>query len=70
MDKSAWRDREEVLISYVRYIDKGHFAKEMLFCKRLESTTTSKDIYNELTNYLDVNDTNKKHNILWCRWRP
>src|SRR5699024_4958724 len=42
MDESTLRDNESVLISYVRYIDKGNFAEEMLFCKRLESTTTSK----------------------------
>jgi hypothetical protein len=43
MDESTLRDGEAVLITYVRYIDKGDFAEEM-FCKSLESTTTSKDI--------------------------
>ncbi|GFT99451.1 u3 small nucleolar RNA-interacting protein 2 [Trichonephila clavipes] len=33
MDESTFRDSEAVLITYVRYIDKGHFAEEM-FCKR------------------------------------
>ncbi|GFU23368.1 SCAN domain-containing protein 3 [Trichonephila clavipes] len=37
----------------------------MLFCKRLESTTTSKDIFNKLKNYLDVNDIPMK-NITSC----
>ncbi|CAK9816162.1 SCAN domain-containing protein 3 [Anthophora plagiata] len=65
LDVSTLRDSEAVLITYVRYIDKGHFAEEMLFCKRLESTTTSKDIYNKLKNYLDVNDIPMK-NITSC----
>ncbi|GFX83102.1 SCAN domain-containing protein 3 [Trichonephila clavipes] len=56
MDESTLRDSEAALITYVRYIDKGHFAEEMLFCKILESTTTSKDIFNKLNKYLDVND--------------
>ena len=38
----ALRGSEAVLTTYVRYIDEGHFAEEM-FCKRLESTTPSKD---------------------------
>ena len=54
MDESTLRDSEAVLIVYIRYIDKGDFAEEMLFCVSLESTTTAKDIYNKLKNYLDV----------------
>ncbi|GFS67782.1 SCAN domain-containing protein 3 [Nephila pilipes] len=50
MDESTLRDSEAVLITNVRYIDESHFAEEM-FCKGLESTT-SKDIYNKLKNYL------------------
>ncbi|GFT97099.1 protein ZBED8 [Trichonephila clavipes] len=65
MDESTLRDSEAVLITYARYIDKGHFAEEMLFCKRLESTTTSKDIFNKLKNYLDANDIPMK-NITSC----
>ncbi|GFV62386.1 protein ZBED8 [Trichonephila clavipes] len=65
MDKSTLRNSNAVLITYVRYIDKGHFAEEMLFCKRLESTTTSKDIFNRLKNYLYVNDIQMK-NITSC----
>ena len=33
----------------------------MLFCKSLESTTTSKGIYNKLKNYLDVNNIPMKY---------
>ncbi|CAL1531318.1 unnamed protein product [Lymnaea stagnalis] len=44
MDDSALRDSQAVSITYVRSIDKGHFAEEMLFCKSLESTATAKDI--------------------------
>ncbi|GFT59487.1 SCAN domain-containing protein 3 [Nephila pilipes] len=65
MDESTLRDSEAVLITYVSYIDEGHFAEEMLFCKRLESTTTSKDIYNKLKNYLDANYI-PKINITSC----
>lgn len=65
MDESTLRDSEAVLITYVRYIDKGDFAEEMLFCKSLESTTTSKDIYSKLKNYLDVNNIPMK-NITSC----
>ncbi|GFU08452.1 SCAN domain-containing protein 3 [Nephila pilipes] len=43
LDESTLRDSEAVLITYVRYVDKGDFAEEVLFCKSLESTTTSKD---------------------------
>ncbi|XP_071042653.1 protein FAM200A-like [Parasteatoda tepidariorum] len=64
-DESTLIDSVAVLITYVRYIDKGHFAEEMLFCKRLESTTTSKDIYNKLKTYLDVNNIPMK-NITSC----
>ncbi|GFW51603.1 SCAN domain-containing protein 3 [Trichonephila clavipes] len=65
IDGSTLKDSEAVLITYVRYIDKGHFAEEMLFCKILESTTTSKDIFNKLKIYLDVNDIPMK-NISSC----
>lgn len=65
MDESTLRDSEAILITYVRYIDKGDFAEEMLFCKSLESTTTSKDIYSKLKNYLDVNNIPMK-NITSC----
>ncbi|GFT75634.1 SCAN domain-containing protein 3 [Nephila pilipes] len=63
MDESTLRNSEAVLITNVRYIDESHFAEEM-FCKGLESTT-SKDIYNKLKNYLDVNDIEMK-NITSC----
>ncbi|GFQ72054.1 SCAN domain-containing protein 3 [Trichonephila clavata] len=43
LDESALRDREVVLLTYARYCDKDNFAEEMLFCKPLESTVTSKD---------------------------
>ncbi|GFV21807.1 protein ZBED8 [Trichonephila clavipes] len=65
MDESTLRDSEAALITYVRYIDKEHFAEEILFFKRLESTTTFKDIFNKLKNYLDVNDIPMK-NITSC----
>ncbi|CAL1546704.1 unnamed protein product, partial [Lymnaea stagnalis] len=42
--RSILRAGETVLITYVRYIDKGEIAEEVLFCKSLESITTVKDI--------------------------
>ncbi|XP_067124482.1 protein FAM200A-like [Centruroides vittatus] len=65
MDESTLRDSEAVLITCVRYIEKGEFAEEMLFWKSLESTTTSKDIYSKLKNHLDVNNIPMK-NITSC----
>jgi hypothetical protein len=44
-----------VLISYVRYIDKDEFVEEFLFCLKLEGSTTARDIFNILKNYLDSN---------------
>ena len=41
------------MLAYVRYINKGEIAEEMLFCKSLETTTTATDIY-KLKHYLDV----------------
>ena len=37
-------DNESLLLAHVRYIDKRKFAKEILFCESLESTTTATDI--------------------------
>ncbi|CAH1099092.1 unnamed protein product [Psylliodes chrysocephalus] len=65
MDESTLRDSEAALLAYVRYIENGEFAEEMLFCKLLESTTTSKDIYNKLKDYLNVNDISMQ-NITSC----
>ncbi|CAI9720670.1 Hypothetical predicted protein [Octopus vulgaris] len=45
MDESTLRNREVVLLTYARYIDKGEFAEEMIFCKSLESTTTTTDMH-------------------------
>ncbi|CAK9832791.1 Zinc finger MYM-type protein 6 [Anthophora retusa] len=65
MDESTLRDSEAVLITYVRFIDEGRFAEEMLFCKKLESTTRSRDIYNIFKEYLDVNSIPIK-NVTSC----
>ncbi|XP_067125953.1 SCAN domain-containing protein 3-like [Centruroides vittatus] len=65
MDESTLRDSETVLITYVRYIERGQFAEEMLFCKQLESTTKSRDIYNIFKCYLDDNEIPMK-NVISC----
>ncbi|GFT13251.1 uncharacterized protein TNCV_4077061 [Trichonephila clavipes] len=48
MDELTQRDREVVLLVYARYIDKGEF------CKSLETTDFTADIYvcGQLNNYL------------------
>ena len=51
MDESTPRDWMVALIACARYIDKGEFAKEMVCCKSLETTTSAADIYGTLTNY-------------------
>ncbi|GFX77519.1 SCAN domain-containing protein 3 [Trichonephila clavipes] len=61
---SSLRDSETVLVTYVRCVKKGDFAEEM-FCKSLEITTTSKDVYNKLEAYLGVNNIPMK-NITSC----
>ncbi|CAB4059853.1 unnamed protein product [Lepeophtheirus salmonis] len=65
MDESTLRDSEVVLLAYARYIDKGDFAKEMLFCKSLDTTTSAADIYGKLANYLHVNNI-PIENIIFC----
>ncbi|XP_067137758.1 protein FAM200C-like [Centruroides vittatus] len=65
MDESTLRDSEAVLITYVRYIERGQFAEEMLFCKQLERTTKSRDIYNIFKCYLDDNEIPMK-NVISC----
>jgi len=65
MDETTLRDSEAVLIVYVRYIDQGQFAEEMLFCKKLDSTTKSIDIYKRFKEYLDVNGIPMK-NVTSC----
>ncbi|CAB4067508.1 unnamed protein product [Lepeophtheirus salmonis] len=63
--ESTLRDREVALLAYARYIDEGEFAKEMLFCKSLETTTSAANIYGKLANYLDANNTHME-NIISC----
>ena len=65
MDKSTVSDSEALLLAYVRYIDKGKFAKNILFCELLETTTTATDIYNKLKHYLDVKNITME-NITSC----
>ncbi|GFQ86541.1 SCAN domain-containing protein 3 [Trichonephila clavata] len=64
LNESTLRDSEAVLIIYLRYVYKGNFAEEM-FCKSLESTTTSKDIFNKLKTFSDSNNIPMK-NITSC----
>ncbi|CAB4068072.1 unnamed protein product [Lepeophtheirus salmonis] len=65
MDESTPRDSEIVLLAYARYIDNGEFAEEMLFCKSLETPTSTADIYGKLTNYLHINNISME-NIISC----
>ena len=65
MDESTIRDSEALLLAYVRYIDHEAFQEEMLFYESLETTTTAKDIYNKLKDYLNANEI-PKENLLSC----
>ena len=56
MDKSALRDSEVVLLAYARYIDKGEFSEEIVFCISLQTTTSAANIYGTLKNYLHANN--------------
>ncbi|KAL4712145.1 hypothetical protein ACJJTC_011006 [Scirpophaga incertulas] len=55
MDESTNRNGEAVLILYVRYMDKDEFVEEFLFCLKLEGSTTARDIFTKLKNYMDIN---------------
>ncbi|GFT01072.1 uncharacterized protein TNCV_4054641 [Trichonephila clavipes] len=65
MDESTLRDSEVVLLVYARYIDKGEFAEKRVFCKSLETTTSTAGIYGTLNNYLHVNNISIE-NITSC----
>jgi len=65
MDESTLRDSDLILITYVKYIDKGDFGEEMFFCKSFESTTTTEAIYSKPKNYLHVNNI-PMENIISC----
>ncbi|GFY02695.1 uncharacterized protein TNCV_3505751 [Trichonephila clavipes] len=65
MDESTLRDSEVVLLVYSRYIDKSDFAEEMVFCKLLETTTSTADIYVKPNNYLRINNI-RIENITPC----
>ncbi|KII66506.1 hypothetical protein RF11_15965 [Thelohanellus kitauei] len=44
---------------YARYIHNGDFKDEFLFCKTLETTTTSRDIFEKVGSFLSI------QNISW-----
>lgn len=47
------------LLVYVRYIKDDAFKEEYLFCKPLETTTTARDVYNTVNEFLI------EHKLLW-----
>ena len=51
LDESTVSGSQTLLLAYVRYIDKGEFAEEMLFCEELPTTTCAADIYQIFTDY-------------------
>ena len=65
MDELTVSNSKVLLLAYVRYIDKGKFAEEMLFCKLLETATTATNIYPKLKHYLDVKNI-QMENITSC----
>ena len=56
LDESAFCGSEVLLLAYVRYIENDDLQGEILFCKAFETTTTSTDIYNIVTDYFAEND--------------
>ncbi|GFQ85904.1 SCAN domain-containing protein 3 [Trichonephila clavata] len=62
LDESTLRNSAALLISYIRYVDKGNFAEEMLFCKSLQSAIASKDIYTKLKLFCE--EQNEDHGRL------
>lgn len=54
-----------LLLTFPKYIDNGEFAEEMIFCKSLETITTTIDIYRKLKNFLNVNSI-PRENIISC----
>ena len=62
LDESTVRASEAVLLTYVRYIDNGEFAKAMLFCGSLAAPILP---YNKLKIYLDENQI-LMENIVSC----
>ena len=65
LDESTICDSEALLLAYVRYVDKEDISEEMLFCKSLETSTTAKDIFKVVYEYINENDIPFK-NIVSC----
>ena len=51
---------------YVRYIHEEHLKDEFLFCKRLDTRTTAKDIFNKVDRFFEEHDIQWKHVIGVC----
>ncbi|GFR06453.1 SCAN domain-containing protein 3 [Trichonephila clavata] len=65
LDESTLRDSNVEQTTYTIYVDKGYLAEEILFCKSLESTNSSKHIYNKLKTNLEANNISMK-NVTSC----
>jgi len=59
LDESTDVSNCSQLLVYVRYIFEGDFKDEFLFCKTLETTTTARDVFNEVGSFL------QNHDISW-----
>ena len=62
LDESTVRDNEALLLAHVAFIKGSQAQEEMLFCRRLKTHSTAKDIYEELKSYLDIKNI-PMHNI-------
>ena len=51
---------------YVRYIYEEHLEDEFLFCERLDTRTTAKDIFNKVDRFFEEHDIQWKHVIGVC----
>lgn len=61
LDESTDVENYPQLIAYVRYIYETSVFEEMLFCIKLESTTTGKDVFEATNKFFE------KYNISWSK---
>ena len=56
LDETTVCSCEALLLAYVRFQYNSEFMEEMLFCESLQTTTTAKDIYNVVKQFMTDND--------------
>ena len=56
LDETTVCSCEALLLAYVRFQYNSEFMEQMLFCESLQTTTTAKDIYNVVKQFMTDND--------------